>query len=55
MLQNIPWCAIRGNKQHLFQQYDFPFNVYKSAAKTNSKEQALLMDQVRGKHSIQPF
>ena len=37
-----------GYWQHLFQQHDFPFNVYKSVA-NNSKEQALLMDQDRGK------
>ena len=30
LLQNFFWCANGGNKQHLFQQYDFPFNVYKS-------------------------
>ena len=55
VLQNISWCAIGDNKQHLFQQYDFPFNAYKSVAKTNSKEHVLLMDQVRRKHSIQLF
>ena len=39
-------CAKDGHKQHLFQQYDFSFNVYKSVANNNSNEQALLMDQV---------
>ena len=53
LLKKISWCANGANKQHLIQQYDFPFNVYKSVAKTNSKEQALLMDQGRGKYSIQ--
>ena len=33
------------HKQHLFQQHDFPFDVYESVANNNSKEQALLMDQ----------
>ena len=55
LLLKVSWCANGGNKQHLFQQYDFPFNVYKNVAKTNSKEQALLMDQDIGKHSIQFF
>ena len=55
LLQKISCCANGGNKQHLFQQYDFPFNVYKSVAITNSKEQVLLMDQDKGKHSIQFF
>ena len=48
-LQKISWCAKGGHKQYLFQQHDFPFNVYKSVANNNSKEQALLMDQNRGK------
>ena len=34
-LQKISWCAKGGHKQHLFQQHDFPFNVYKCVA--NSK------------------
>ena len=55
VLQKTSCCANGGNKPHLFQQYDFPFNVYKSVAITNSKEQALLMDQDKGKHSIQFF
>ena len=55
LLQKISWCANGGNKQHLFLQYGFPFNVYKSVAKTSSKEQIVLMDQDRGKHSIQFF
>ena len=42
-------CAKSSHKQHLFQQHDFPFNVYKSVANTNLKEQGLLMDQDRGK------
>ena len=25
MLQKISWCVKSGHKQHLFQQYDFPF------------------------------
>ena len=48
LLQKISWCAEGGNEQHLFQQHDIPFNVYKSAANTNSKEQGLLMHQDRG-------
>ena len=55
MLQKITWCANGGHKQHLFQQHDFPFSVYKSVAKTNVKEQALLLDQDRGKPWIQLF
>ena len=42
------WLAKGDYWQHLFQQHDFPFNIYKSVA-NNSKEQALLMDQDRGK------
>ena len=49
MLQKISWCVKGGHKQHLFQQYDFLFNVYKSVANTNSKEHALAMDHDRGK------
>ena len=49
LLQKCFWCAKGGCKQHLFQQHDFSFNVYKSVASNNSKEQALLMDQDRGK------
>ena len=37
--------AKSSHKEHLFQQHDFPFNVYTSVANTNSKEQELLMDQ----------
>ena len=37
LLQNISWCTKDGQKQHLFQQHDFPFNVNKSVA-NNSKE-----------------
>ena len=55
LLQKISWCANGGNKQHLFQQFDFHFSVYKSVTKTNPKEQALLMDQDRGKYSIDFF
>ena len=50
LLQKISWCAKGGYKQHLFQQYDLPFNVYKTVANTNSKEHPLSMDQDRGKH-----
>ena len=49
LLQKISWCAKGGHKLHLFQQHDFPFNVYKSVANTCSKEQGVLMDQDRGK------
>ena len=49
MLQKITWCTYGGHKQHLFQQHDFSFSVYKSVAKTNAKEQALLLDQDREK------
>ena len=49
MLQKISWCVKSSHKQHLFQQHDFPFNVYRSVANTTSKEQGLLMDQDRGK------
>ena len=55
MLQKITWCTYGGHKQHLFQQHDFPFSVYKSVAKTNAKEQALLLDQDREKLWIQFF
>ena len=48
-LQKISWCAKGGHQQHLFQQYDFPFNVHKSVANNNLKGQALLTDQNRGK------
>ena len=47
MSQKISWCALEDHKQHLFQQHDYPINVYKSVAKTNAKEQALLLDQDR--------
>ena len=55
LLQNISWCAKGGNEQHLFQQHDFPFNVYESVGNTYSKEQGLLMDQDRGNPRIQIF
>ena len=55
MLQKNSLCAKSSHKQHLFQQHDFPFNVYKSVANTNSKEQGLLMDQDRGKPGIEIF
>ena len=29
LLQKLSWCAEGGNEQHLFQQHDFPFKVYK--------------------------
>ena len=32
---------------HLFQQHDFPFNVYKGLVQTSAKKQALLLDQDR--------
>ena len=48
LLEKNYWYATGGHKQYLFQQYDFPFNVYKSVANINSKK-ALLMDQDRGK------
>ena len=54
-LQKISWCTKGGHKQHLFQQHGFPFNVYKSLANNNSKEQALLTDQNRGKPWIQIY
>ena len=47
--QNISWCTKGGHKQNLFQQNDFPFNIYKNVANTYSKEQGLLMDQDRRK------
>ena len=49
LLQKISCCTKSGHKQDLFQQHDFLFNVYKSMANTNSKEQVPLMDQDRGK------
>ena len=49
LLQKISWCPKSSHKQYLFQQHDFSFNIYKSVANTNSKEQGLLMDQDRGK------
>ena len=49
LLKKNSWCVIGGHKQHLFQQYNFPFNVCKSMANTNSNEKALLMNQDRGK------
>ena len=55
LLQKISWYAKGAHKQHLFQQHDFPFNVDKSVANSNSKEQALLMDQDRGKPWIHFF
>ena len=55
LLQESSWCAKGGQKKYLFPQNDFPFNVYKSMANTNSKEQVLLMDQDRGKRWIQIF
>ena len=38
-----------GQKLHLFQQHDFPFNVFKIKANTYSKEPRLLMNHDRGK------
>ena len=32
---------IGGQKQHVFQQYDFSFNVYKNVGNTNSEEHTL--------------
>ena len=46
LLQKIS-CAKGGHKGHLFQQHDFPFNVYKSVANPYSKEQRLFIDQDR--------
>ena len=45
LLQKISWCAKGCHKQHLFQQYDFTFNVCKSVDNSNSKEHALSIDQ----------
>ena len=53
--QKFFYCANGGHKQHLFLQDGFPFDVYRSVANTNSKEQALLIDQDRGKPWIQIF
>ena len=50
--KKISWCAKGGHKLRLFQQNDFPFNVYRSVANTYSKEQGLLMYQDRGKHIL---
>ena len=47
--KNFLVVAKGGHKQHLFQQHGIPFNVYKNVAHTNSKEQALLIDQDRRK------
>ena len=47
LLRKIYWCAKGGHSVHLFQQHDFPFNVYKSMANTYSKKQRLLIDQDR--------
>ena len=55
LLQKISWCPWGGHKQHLYQQHDFPFNVYKSVEKTNANKQGLLLDQDRGKPWIQLF
>ena len=58
LLQENSWCPKGGQEKHLFQQHDFPFNVYESMANTYSKEQALLMDtkrKDRGKRWIQIF
>ena len=52
LLQKSSWCAKGGHKLHLFQQYDFPFNVYKGKANTYSKAAGLLMYQDRGKHIL---
>ena len=41
LLQGVSWCTKGGHKVHLFQQQDFPFNIYKSVANTYSKEQRL--------------
>ena len=49
LLQKSSWRAKGGYKQNLFQQHDFSFNVYKTVANNNSKEQALLLEQKRGK------
>ena len=46
MLQKIYWCAKSNHKQPIFQQHDFPFNVYKSVANTDPKVQGLLMNQI---------
>ena len=43
------YCANGSHKEHLFLEHDFPFDVYRSVASNNSKEQALLIDQDRGK------
>ena len=53
MLQKNSLSAISSHKQHLFQQHDFSFNVYKSVANTNLKKQGPLMDQDRGKPWIE--
>ena len=55
LFQKFFWCAKGGNKQHIFQQHDFPFNVCKSVANTYLKEQWLLMDQDTGNPWIQSF
>ena len=47
LLQTNSLCAKSSHKKHLLQQHDFPFNVYKSVAITNLKEQGLLIDQDR--------
>ena len=48
LLQEISWCAKVAHIQHLFQQYDFSFNVYKSAGNTDSKKHTLSMHRDRG-------
>ena len=52
LLQKSSWYDKGGHKLHLFQQHDFPFNVYKSKANSYSKEPGLLMDQDSGKHIL---
>ena len=37
------------------QNNDFPYNIYKSVANTNSKQQILLMDGNEEKPGIQPL
>ena len=44
LLQKISWFPKGSHKQHLSQQHDFPFNVYKSVTNNNLIEQALLID-----------
>ena len=55
MWQKNSYCTNGGHRQHLFLQHDFPFDTYRSVANSNSKEQALLIDQDSGKSWIEIF